>query len=230
MALKRILDDTAKPEGNKFAYDIVGRLASGEQINGKPVNYEQWTFFTGDPEFADALVELYGGRTEARAVKGKDENNIRVLTNADHLRIILEGERAVRLRWVMWNPQGGRPLYESDGATCTYPDGTTEPDSDAALSLDDRLALQARGRGPALSFELLFRLADDPDLGLIRFTSGSSTQGKNIFLRDLYESGIDADFEAFTGPVLATISKAMVKTKAGREFTKTSLKLNGPAA
>lgn len=224
MALKIFGNDSAAPAREKFSLDIVGSLRSGKSEGGQPIALPTWAFSTGDPDVSAAVLELYSGTTEERDTKS--EEKILAITDADSLRLILEAERGLRLRWVL-RDSGYRPVYISDGETITnMDDQSTEDDPDMMLSLDDRLDKAARKRGPSLELELLFRLADDPELGQFRF----SNSGRS-FVKDAARDGIDAEYErlAKSGPVLASIGKTEVTTKAGRTFTKISMKLLGNA-
>ena len=57
MALHKMFQDTPKFGQS----DIVGRVRSGAQIQGRPVALQEWRFTTGDPDVAAAVAEKYGG-------------------------------------------------------------------------------------------------------------------------------------------------------------------------
>jgi hypothetical protein len=213
---------------SRDSIDIVGSLRSGKSEGGQPMALPTWAFSTGDPEVVDALSELFGSvEVEERDTKGEETNL--VITGQDAIRVILQGERGLRLRWVL-RDSGFRPVYISDGETITnMDDQSTEPDPDAHLTLDDRLDKAKRKRGPALEIELLFRLADAPELGYFRFQNSGAS-----FVKDLANDAIDGEYEDMLadndgGPILASLGKKEVTTKAGRTFTKVSMRLLGPA-
>ena len=61
MPLNRIFETAPKHFG---ADDIVGNLRSGMQIDNKPVALQEWRVTTGDPDVANAIADLYGGKVE----------------------------------------------------------------------------------------------------------------------------------------------------------------------
>lgn len=208
-----------------FSDDVVGRLRSGYQVNGRPAALEAWRVTTGDPEVTKRVADLYGGEPQEWDATGED--NIEVFTEATSLNVIIDGPDALRQRLILWG-RNGKPIYTSDGLT--KDDGT--PDPDAGLTLAERKEKARDGIGPVPAIEVYCRLADDPDLGVFKFSSGSWS-----FASDLDYFGIEDELADADGPVKATLSLEAVSfvAKSGKRagktvsYTKPVLKIKGAA-
>lgn len=171
--------ETQPKPRQQFSDDIVGRVHSGHVVKGKPKALTEFRFTTGDPEVANWLADTYEG-DEPAEWDTENENNLEVFTAATKLSIILEGDNPLRQKMQWWSP--ARELIQSgDGATLDYPEERAgEADPDAELSLAERKAKHKKGIGPGPSIEIYFRLADNPDLGIFKFSTGSWSLASDI--------------------------------------------------
>lgn len=231
MALKIFKDaGSESAPRQKYSDDVVGRFRSGYQINGTPAALTEWRVTTGDPEVAAAVRDILGG-DEPQKWAARGEDNIEVFTSAKSTTVILEGPRALRTRLVLWG-RSGKPIYTTDGETRTMADGSTEPDPDAMLTLNERKQRARDGVGPEPSIEIYFRLEADPDLGLFKFSSASWS-----LVRDLDFDGTEAAIADIDGPVRCRLGLENVSfvakngPRAGQtvSFTKPTIKVLGPA-
>ena len=197
--------------------DLVGRFRSGAQIQDRPVALTEWRFTTGDPDVAATVADLLGGAPASWETK--TEENLEVYTEAPSISIILDGANAVKSGMVLW---GRNALIRS----C---DGVTQKDGTACAcpqKVADRKDAAKAGHGCQPSLQVYFRLADAPDLGKMRFMSGSWSMAAEI-------GEAEEALEKIGGPAFATLTLVKVEytTKAGREvsFTKPVLKVTGPA-
>lgn len=166
--------ETAKKKGSSFSEDVVGRFRSGYVAGRKPVALQEWRVTTGDPTVAEKVVELLGSTEGVKEWDATGEDNLEVFTDAASVNIIIENEKALRQAMVLYGRDG--IVHISDGETITYPDEKKgEPDPQAGLSFQERKAAHRAKELTAAQprVELWFRLADDPDLGLFKFQSGS---------------------------------------------------------
>ena len=160
MALHKMFNTTPK----FGASDIVGRVRSGAQIQGRPVALQEWRFTTGDPEVAQAVADKYGGSPQEWVTT--TEESLEVMSTASSLPVILT---AIQSEFVLWG-RGSTPIRSCDGSvqkddlktSCVCP-------SDVK---DHKEAARA-GSACQPSVRATFRLADLPDLGLWRFNSAS---------------------------------------------------------
>ena len=159
MALHKMFNTTPK----FGASDIVGRVRSGAQIQGRPVALQEWRFTTGDPEVAQAVADKYGG--EPKPWETTTEESLEVMTTAGSLSVVLT---QIQSEFVLWGRN--TPIRSCDGsvqkdAACT---GCVCPS-------DVKEHKEAARAGTACqpSVRATFRLADLPDLGLWRFNSAS---------------------------------------------------------
>jgi len=168
MSLRIFQNDPQTESGTRrFSDDVVGRFRSGHQIDGTPASLTEWRVTTGDPEVANTIYDLLGGDAPQKW-DTKKEDDLEVFTATKELSIIIESEKALRQRLVLWG-RNGKPIYTTDGET--KDDGT--PDPDASLTFSERKEKGRNGTGPTPDVELYFRLADDPDLGIFKFQTGS---------------------------------------------------------
>lgn len=175
MALNIFGGDGAPQKKASAASDVVGRFRSGyvtgEGRSARPVALQEWRVTTGDPEVADKVHALLGGEAP-KEWDATGEDNLEVFTEAPSIDVILDGSKALRQAMVLYGRKG--IVRVSDGETISYPDELKgEPDPQAGQTLAQRKEEARNGTGSEPRIELWFRLADDPDLGLFKFQSGS---------------------------------------------------------
>jgi hypothetical protein len=214
-----------------FKDDVVGRFRSGHQINKRPVALSEWRITTGDPEVAEAVYDLLGGDAPAEW-DATGEDNLEIFTASKEVAVILEGPNALRQKMVLWGRQG-KPIMVSDGATIDYPDDQKgQPDPDAGLSFAERKAKARDGFGAEPQIEVYFRLAENPDLGIFKFQTGSWSLAS-----DLAYNGVEDELSDIDGPTKATLALEEVSfvakngPRAGQtvNYTKPVLKIVGAA-
>lgn len=173
MSLKIFGGPNGAPEKKSSTYsdDLVGRFRSGMQIDDRPVALSSWRITTGDPEVADAIHESLGGESP-KEWDARGEDNIEVMTDAEEVEIILEGSKPLRQAMVFYGRKG--IVYVSDGEEISYPaERKGEPDPQAGQTFQERKAASNEGTGADPRVEIFFRLAENPDLGVFKFQSGS---------------------------------------------------------
>lgn len=225
--------DGSAPARKRFSDDVVGRFRSGYQANKRPVALTDWRVTTGDPDVAAAVADLLEGE-EPKEWDAAGEDNLEVFTTAQSVKVILEGDNALRQAMVLYGRNG--IIRVSDGETITYPDDLKgQPDPQAGESLQERKAAAKAGTGAEPRIEVYFRLAENPDLGIFKFQSGSwglasdlGYNGTEDTITDLIADGHKVaatlllepvEFEAKNGP------------RAGQtvSYTKPVLQIDGAA-
>ena len=161
MALHKMFQDTPKFGQS----DIVGRVRSGAQVQGRPVALQEWRFTTGDPDVAAAVAEKYGG-TPAKWDTTTEET-LEVMTTAGSLAVVLT---QIQSEFVLWGRNASAPIRACDGAS-------QKDDACSACvcpsDVKDHKEAARAGTACQPSVRATFRLADLPDLGLWRFNSAS---------------------------------------------------------
>lgn len=172
-------DPDNKPEARKtFSDDTVGRLHSGYmETSGKksyPVALTEWRVSTGDRTVADAVGQLFGG-TPVENEESTSENFIDVYTEAGKVPVIIEAD-GIYSDMKQWSNQKlvhhctgtkflSHPFDESKiGEPCGCPQLFAE-----------RKEMAKNGMGPNPAIKVTFRFADDPELGLFNWQTGSWT-------------------------------------------------------
>lgn len=217
--------DAAPKPRQRFADDLVGRFRSGYQINGRPASLERWRVTTGDPEVADSLHELLGGEAP-QEWEAQGEDNVELFTDADSIDIVLDGPSAIRSEMVLWGRSGA--IRRCDGVEqkgVDKDDPAAGKGCECPATFADRKEAAKKGTGCQPSITVYFRLADNPDLGRFKFTSGSWS-----LVRDLPEP--EGKLAEIDGPALATLALEVVEYESGgkkRKFTKPVLSITGPA-
>ncbi|MFE5896867.1 hypothetical protein ACFQ67_05515 [Streptomyces sp. NPDC056488] len=161
-------DPDAMPKGG-FSDDTVGRFHSGRSVNGIPEALSEWKVSTGDPEVAAAIAQLMGGKpveTDAQS-----ENFIEIFTDAKRVKVVLSGPDAISSDMKLWN--GNVLIHHCDGVEFLSPETDRGKACGCPRLMEDRKAAAKAKRGPSPSISVLFRLAEDYDLGLFRFQTGS---------------------------------------------------------
>jgi hypothetical protein len=215
-------DGPKKDGGGGFSEDVVGRFRSGHQVESgkgkkKPIALSEWRVTTGDPDVATRVQELLGG-DEAAEWDATGEDNLEVFTEAPEVEILLEKASSLRQAMILWG-RNGNIIRKSDGETISYPEESKgDPDPQADQSLQERKAAAKEGTGAEPQIEVYFRLAEDPDLGIWKFQSGSWSLVSDLAynetqeeIEEIFADGADAvratlrleevSFEAKNGPM-----------------------------
>lgn len=202
-------DPDAMPKGS-FSDDTVGRFHSGRSVNGIPEALSAWKVSTGDPEVADAIAQLMGGTPEE--TDSTSENFIEILTEAKRVKVILAGADAITSDMKLWN--GNVLIHHCDGVEFLSPDEDRGKACGCPALMEDRKAAAKTKRGPSPSIAVTFRLAEDYDLGLFRFQTGSWKLAET-----LHEIGNALD--KIKGEALAELGIELVEytTKKGRDVS-----------
>lgn len=213
-------DPEAAPKPrNRFADDLVGRFRSGYTINNRPASLEQWRVTTGDPEVADRIHELLDGE-QPQQWPATGEDNIEVFTDAEAVKIIVDGPSALRQKMVLWGRAGA--IRECDGVE-QMGDNTGKP-CECPASFQERKDAAKKGTGCQPSITVFFKLFEAPDLGRFKFTSGSWS-----LVRDIGDA--ERRLEEINGPAVAMLRLEVVEYEANgrpRKFTKPVLDVLGP--
>jgi len=216
MALKIFdVDPGAAPK--KGSDDLVGRFRSGALVQGRPMALSDWRFTTGDPDVANVVAAAMGG--SPAEWETPTEENLEVYTTSTSFDILLDGPGAVRTGMVLWGRnamiRSCDGVTQKDGSACACPQKVT-----------DRKEASRAGTGCDPSIQIYFRLAAAPELGKMRFMSGSWSMAGEIGVAE-------AALEALGGPAIATLELVPVSftTKAGKEvnYTKPVLTIKGAA-
>ncbi|MFJ2907805.1 hypothetical protein [Streptomyces sp. NPDC087212] len=202
-------DPDAKPKGT-FSDDTVGRFHSGRSVNGIPEALAEWKVTTGDPEVAAAISHLMGG--QPNETDSTSENFIEVQTDAKRVKVVLSGPDAISSDMKLWN--GNVLIHHCDGVEFLSPDQDRGKACGCPSLMEDRKAAAKSKRGPAPSISVLMRLAEDYDLGLFRFQTGSWKLAEV-----LHEIGNALD--KVDGEALVELSIELVEytTKKGRDVS-----------
>lgn len=172
MALGNIwqTDPDSKPkERVNRSGDVAGVWSIGKKgESGEPVSLMTLRFATGDPKTADAIAELYGGAVVELPNGG--DNFLEVVTDAKSVEGIMKlADWHSDMKWFA----NGKLVHHCDGTHYLSPEERKGTACDCPKFLAERKAKSRDRIGPSPSFELLFRLADDPDLGVMKFKTGS---------------------------------------------------------
>lgn len=218
-------DPDAKPKPRAVS-DLVGRFRSGRSEGRTPVALDEWRVTTGDPEVAREIAALMGGTPEDWDTQGED--SIEVLTDADSVKVIVDGPSAIASDLKLWG-MNGAIIHHCDGVAFLDDDRKGDP-CGCPMLLAERKDMAKSGRGPKPDTRIVFRLADAPHLGKFRLSSGSWD-----LVRVLHEY-INA-LEDVDGPALCTLALETVSfvPKGGPmkgktvSYKKPVLKVHGPA-
>ncbi|GAA2843961.1 hypothetical protein Acy02nite_68600 [Actinoplanes cyaneus] len=212
--------DAAPKPRQRFADDLVGRFRSGYQINGRPASLQKWRVTSGDPEVATAISDLLRGE-KPQEWQTQGEDNLEVFTAAEKVKVIIEGPSALRSEMVLWGRAGA--IRRCDGVEQTADDAKGRP-CECPAGYTDRKEAAKKGTGCQPNVTLFFRLAEDPDMGRFKFTSGSWS-----LVRDLAD--VELKLAAIDGPALAWLKLEVVEYDSGgtrRSFTKPVIDVIGP--
>ncbi|QNE74015.1 hypothetical protein F0344_04820 [Streptomyces finlayi] len=179
-------DEENKPAERKvYTDDTVGRLHNGctewDETKKKhlPVSLEKWRVSTGDKVVADAVAQLFGG-TPVENEESTSENFIDVFTDAKKVPVIIEQEG---IYWDMKQWINGKLVHHCDGFNfLSHPrdEKLVGAECGCPVLFADRKQAADDYQGPNPSIKVTFRFADDPELGLFSFQTGSWTLFKII--------------------------------------------------
>ena len=155
---------------------------------------------------AAALAEALGAIEGPQEWDTRTDQKLEVITSADSLRVIIDDPAHARSAFQMWSNKGKLirecdGIKQKDGSDCVCP-----------ASLADRKKAAKEGTGCEPAIDILFRLADLPDLGQFRLRSGSW-----ILLEDMakYEPQIAEAHDEASDGVSVHINKVQVTSKDG---------------
>jgi hypothetical protein len=207
-------DEDNKPKKREtYSDDTVGRFASGTQEWDEkskkmiPVALSEWKVSTGEKTVADAVAQLFGG-TPVENEESPSEHFIDVLTTSAKVPVIIEQGGVDWDMKLWWNKKlkhhcdGFDFLSHNDEEMIGQPCG-------CPTLFGDRKAAANEGDAPNPNQWVLFRLADDPELGTFRFNTGSWTLFKVI-----HEAQDDVERIGQGGPVLANLELELVEYTA----------------
>ncbi|MFD9280251.1 hypothetical protein ACFWD7_23600 [Streptomyces mirabilis] len=187
-------------------------------VNNRPESLANWRVTTGDPEVAGAIAQLMGGTPEAWET-AKDDC-LEVLTTTSSVQIVVDGTKAINARMILWGRSG--PPHECDGVEFLSPEKDKGTPCGCPRLLAERKVSARSGRGPQPNVTVSFRLAEDYDLGIGKFTSTSWD-----FASVLHE--IENDLDRVGGEALCTLSLELVQftTSSGQnvEYRKPVIKV-----
>ena len=221
MALKNVFDVPAGTS-TKPVIDTVGRFRSGHQLNKRPIALSDWRVTTDDPSIADKIVELYGGEKQTW---DSEREPFEVFTTVSSVDVLVE-PNAIHSGLVLYGRAGA--IRRCDGETITYPpEMKGQPCPCASFKdLAERKAAAQAGTGCQPEIVIRFRLADAPDIGVLKFVTGSWTMARDI-------GEVEARLSSAESTQKATLSLEHVEftTREGakRQFTKPVLTLKGNA-
>jgi hypothetical protein len=190
--------------------DIVGRFRSGHQLNGRPMALSAWRVTGADPVTLEAISDMMGGSEDKPdRWDTKSDETYEVFTNSTSVDIILDGPNALKTGMVLWGRK--TRIRECDGVS-----QTDEAASDCACPSDIRERKEAAKNGTACepSIQIYFRMAANPELGKLKFFTGSWSMAKEI-------GAAEDKLAKIGGPATATLSLEVVSftTKDGKEIT-----------
>lgn len=234
MATERISlfdDEQRNAPSNPYRDDLVGKLSAGYVNNGRPVSLDEWRFVSDDEVVTQTIADLYGGEVQEITKEKRNGDKVvefEVFTKSKSLDIIIDSPEAVSAEFTWW--ANGELLGRGDGHTME----NGEDDPGAHLELAERKDKAKKGLVPAPETTVYFRLADNPDLGVFRYTK-SQAWG---FERNLKRNGFYDSLDAAESPINATIARNPVEfvakngPRAGKtvNYTETTLEYKGEAA
>jgi len=215
MPLHKIFNEAPKNFG---ADDIVGRFRSGMALSGRPVALTEWRVTSGDPKVMEKISKLYGGEIEEWETS--TEENLQVLTTINSIDIHLQNVDAGLTLW----GRGTTPIRSCDGIT--QRDETSSP-CVCPSDLKEHKAAAKQGTACTPSIRLLFRLADDHDLGIFKFQSGSWQLAEAI---NPVEEAVKASDSSLPATLRLEQVSWTTKTGENRAFTKPIVELTKVAA
>lgn len=203
--------------------EVAGRFRAGTLVGGNPVPLREWRVTTADRDVAEAIMRLFGSEhDEPQEWETKGEDNLEVFTKAYSVDVVLDGTQAVDARMVVWT-RGQKRLFVCKGQV--YEPKESEPFECEADDFSNKTEHRANQHVCEPFIKVRFRLADDPDLGLFEFQTGSWGFAMTV-------GGILYDLQQIDGPALASLSLERTEIEKDGEtirFTKPVLRVKGAA-
>lgn len=190
------------------------QFRSGEMVNRQPRSLRKWRLETPSEDTANALAQLFDG-TISTAPNGA----YRVDTDRDRIEVVVTGPVDAKL--VQW--ADGLPIHECDGQTSMLPDDKGQPCGCPATIQEKKDKAKVR-RGPKPNITIPFRLPQDWDLGLGKYTATAWTFAEDLPYTMKALSRVDGD-----ALCVLRLEHVEYTTTSGeaREFTKPVLDVIG---
>lgn len=136
------------------------------------------------------------------------------MTEAASIDILLEGPKALSAVMVLYG-MDRKPIHRCDGMYSLLEDDKGEP-CGCPAEFKARKNLAEKGRGPKPEIKLTFQLADNPELGIGMYRTGSWT-----LVRDLPEIEEELGDREGNGPIRARLKLVHVEftTNAGQNVS-----------
>lgn len=195
-----------RPDTNRVVDDVVATLRTGEVRRRQPVSLDYFRVTTDDADVAEIVQELLGGEVSEN---DSDRESLQVHTTSSSVDVIFE---SVDSGFSVFSNNAF--VRSCNGQVQTGGDEAGQPCPCAGLSLEERKAFAAKG-GCKPSINVVFRLADAPNLGRLRFRSGAWTLLEPI---QRVELAVDTAREEDKPQLRGSISIEQVQTKAGKQF------------
>lgn len=207
-------DPDARPKKRTFTDAPDFRLRGGLMVNGQPQALNTWAFTTSEPETAAYFADTYGGEIEVLDVEKGDDQL--VVTETASVDVLITSAKALKTTMVLYGLNG--PIHRCDGMYSLLDDDEEGTPCGCPSSFAERKALARKGRGPSPEIKLTFQLADNPELGIGLYRTGSWSLVKDI--PDL-EDAIAGHFAHSDEPMRATLKLVLVEftTKAGLDVS-----------
>ncbi|MFE9335294.1 hypothetical protein [Streptomyces sp. NPDC007063] len=197
-----VFDDLFSAQESKGKYKPpIAQMSAGMQDSaGNPKNLSTWRFASDDRATLEKIVELFGG--EIRTYKTPRKTGEHVITTAYDVEGVIESERDVEVAAILW--KDGRPYHKCNYRSYLF--GTVEgspgePCSCAGYAMREIKRRSRDGEGPAPAIRVDFTVAQDRDMGKIRFKSSS------FGLLQKFDAFVD-EIKAAGEPVVVSLSKA----------------------
>lgn len=207
-------DPDARPKRKTFTkQEFAFFFRSGMQVFDEktkrniPTSLDRWRVTAAEPDVAEAIAQLYGGKAEEWDTNKDDA--LQVLTTTGTVQVVISGADAISDKLIQWGRKG--PIHECDGVYSLMDRNFGERCGCPEL-LVERKAAARDEVGPAPHIKLTFRLAEDYDLGVGQFVSTSWD-----FLGSLPD--VQNELDAVGGEALCELSLELVEytTKKGRD-------------
>lgn len=138
------------------------QFRSGKREGRQPISLKTWRITAPRKEVADALKELFGG-TISEAPNG----DYALDTELDRIEVIVDASR-IDAKLIQW--ADGLPIHECDGSTSLLQDDKGQP-CGCPTTIQEKKDRATQRRGPKPNIVIPFRLPQDEDLGLGKYTA-----------------------------------------------------------
>ncbi|MCW7984078.1 hypothetical protein XF35_01710 [Streptomyces platensis subsp. clarensis] len=164
-------DPDSKPAERSGGYDddLTGKMSLGRQVNGKVTTLDNWRIAVKEQQTADALKHLFGGQSVE--TEATNDFYIDVLTERPKILAVIDGPEKVYDDGKLWI--NGVLTHHCDGKAFLSPPEKAGSPCFCPATMAERKAAAKEYRGPKPSIEITFRLADDPELGEFKLSTGS---------------------------------------------------------